>query len=302
MDMSEALESNVADPEPLGIKIPEPFPDVGKSITGAAAILEPEAPKPEPAGAEAEELFLDTQASEGGQATTVKREAPKSGSLAADAEESPVILAGDEPSLAAALELQIPELEPVRAGGDLLPLDVGEEVASPAATGLASVRRAKVPEPEPLPSSPEEWPLELEADDVLALSPLETEVLEPELVVLPSEELPSLPTVDEQSHVFGPEPETDARDRWLWVDPERESGYNSESFDLAGFLQRATQRFRDKPWTGGQSPGRLMAHPDQVANGLEQIAGTLGLEVLSDPKVTRGTYRLGLPASGEGDD
>ena len=83
-------------------------------------------------------------------------------------------------------------------------------------------------------------------------------------------------------------------DQWLWVDPRQESGYRPASFDLAAFLQRAIALFQGKEWTGGQKPGRLAVHPSQARDGLKDIAEGLGLEVVSDPLVSPGTYRLGL--------
>lgn len=86
----------------------------------------------------------------------------------------------------------------------------------------------------------------------------------------------------------------DGYDRWLWVDPRQERGYDVGAFDLATFLSRAVDLFRSKEWTAGRKPARLAAHPDEVANGLKAMADGLGLEVVSDPRVTPGTYRLGL--------
>ena len=85
-----------------------------------------------------------------------------------------------------------------------------------------------------------------------------------------------------------------AMNRWLWVDPRQESGYQPASFDLAAFLQRAIALFQSKEWTGGQRPGRLAVHPSQARDGLKAIAEGLGLEVVSDPLVSPDTYRLGL--------
>jgi hypothetical protein len=87
---------------------------------------------------------------------------------------------------------------------------------------------------------------------------------------------------------------SDGRDRWLWVDPRQEPGYDLGALDLAAFLSRASDLFRSKEWTGGRKPARLAAHPIEVENGLKAMAESLGLELVSDPRVTAGTYRLGL--------
>lgn len=89
-------------------------------------------------------------------------------------------------------------------------------------------------------------------------------------------------------------PSSDSAGWWLWVDPRQEPGYSPVTFDLAAFLRRALQLFQTKTWSGGQKPARLAAHPDQVARGLQDVADELGLEVVSDSKVTLGTYMLGL--------
>jgi hypothetical protein len=86
----------------------------------------------------------------------------------------------------------------------------------------------------------------------------------------------------------------DNADRWLWVDPRQENGYSPSTFDLEAFLRRAVALFQAKTWTGGQKPRRLAVHPNQVTDGLEPVAKALGMEVIGDPLVTPGTYRLGL--------
>jgi hypothetical protein len=87
---------------------------------------------------------------------------------------------------------------------------------------------------------------------------------------------------------------SDAADRWLWLDP----GYAHQSglagSELAAFLQQAVELFQAKDWTGGRKPGRLVVHPDQLTDGMKPVAEALGLDVVSDPRVTRGTFRLGL--------
>jgi hypothetical protein len=93
----------------------------------------------------------------------------------------------------------------------------------------------------------------------------------------------------------------DGAGRWLWVDPRRESGYQPSTFDLDAFLQRAVALFRAKAWTGGQKPRRLAVHPDQLTDGLKPVAQALGLEVIRDPLVSPGTYRLGLAEPGNGE-
>jgi hypothetical protein len=96
-------------------------------------------------------------------------------------------------------------------------------------------------------------------------------------------------------------PASDGAGHWLWVDPRQESGYQPSSFDLEAFLQRAIALFQAKDWTRGQRPGRLAVHPEQRADGLEPAAEALGLEVVSDPLVSPGTYRLGLAELRAGD-
>jgi hypothetical protein len=86
---------------------------------------------------------------------------------------------------------------------------------------------------------------------------------------------------------------------WLWVDPRQEPGYTPRSLGLEAFLHRAIARFQSKPWTAGRKPGRLAAHPDDTADGLKALVESLGLELVEDPLVPAGTYRLGLPTSDE---
>jgi hypothetical protein len=86
---------------------------------------------------------------------------------------------------------------------------------------------------------------------------------------------------------------------WLWVDPRPERGDSPRTFDLGAFLRRATTRFQSKPWTAGRQPGRLAAHPDDAVEDLKPLADSLGLELVDDPLVTPGTYRLGLPIGDE---
>lgn len=81
---------------------------------------------------------------------------------------------------------------------------------------------------------------------------------------------------------------------YLWVDPSREAGYNPRTFDQAAFLSRAVALFQAKAKWGGRRPQTVIAHPDQAENGLQPVARSLGLQVVSDPAVTAGTYRLGL--------
>lgn len=90
-------------------------------------------------------------------------------------------------------------------------------------------------------------------------------------------------------------PSQDSAGRWLWLDPRQDARHNPMAFDLAAFLQRAIALFQSKDWTGGQKPGRLAIHPDQMADGLSALADSLGLEIECDPLVNPGTYRLGLP-------
>ena len=81
---------------------------------------------------------------------------------------------------------------------------------------------------------------------------------------------------------------------WLWVDPRSELGYHPNTFDQAAFLMRAMTLFRTKERWSGQSPTTLKAHPMVVENGLKPIADSLGLGLVSDPKVAPGTYQLGV--------
>lgn len=90
-------------------------------------------------------------------------------------------------------------------------------------------------------------------------------------------------------------PSQDGAGRWLWLDPRQDARHNPMAFDLAAFLQRAIALFQSKDWTGGQKPGRLAIHPDQMADGLSALADSLGLEIECDPLVNPGTYRLALP-------
>ena len=88
---------------------------------------------------------------------------------------------------------------------------------------------------------------------------------------------------------------SDAADRWLWLDPGHSSRTGLAGPELSAFLRQAVELFRAKDWTGGQKPGRLAVHPTQETDGLKRVAEDLGLAVVIDPRVTRGTYRLGFP-------
>jgi hypothetical protein len=81
---------------------------------------------------------------------------------------------------------------------------------------------------------------------------------------------------------------------WLWVDPRREAGYNPESYDPAGFLERAVRLFQTKPHWEGRQPNAICANPAQVDNGLKPVAAELGLRLVIDPKVAVGTFWLGV--------
>ncbi len=81
---------------------------------------------------------------------------------------------------------------------------------------------------------------------------------------------------------------------WLWVDPRRELSYNARTFDQGSFLDRAADLFQTKERWGGQRPGVVKAHRDQAEYGLKPAAAALGLQVMVDPMITPGTYRLGL--------
>jgi len=84
---------------------------------------------------------------------------------------------------------------------------------------------------------------------------------------------------------------------FLWVDPQREQGYNLKTFDLEAFLGRAVALFQTKERWKGQKPRAVKVHPDQEDNSLESAAKALGLEVVHDPTVQIGTYQLGLAQS-----
>ena len=87
-------------------------------------------------------------------------------------------------------------------------------------------------------------------------------------------------------------------DDWLWVDARPSGGAGTGAMDLTSSVKWAIERFQSKPWTGGRSPGRLQVHPDLLACGVEAVAEALGLVVLTDPRVTPGTFWLGLVADG----
>ena len=90
---------------------------------------------------------------------------------------------------------------------------------------------------------------------------------------------------------------------WLWVDPAREAGYNSRTFDQAAFLARAVAVFRSKPTWNGDPPNAVKTHPDDIAsNGLGPVATALGLRVIADPLVAPETYRLGIATDKRGGD
>ena len=113
------------------------------------------------------------------------------------------------------------------------------------------------------------------------------------LAVLPVVSLPS--TTEEPLGDAGfVMSEREATDRWLWVDPRQEGGYNPASFDVEAFLDRAIDLFRSKPWAGGKEPRRLAVNPTTIAATLEQAAEDHGLEIIADLRVTAGTYMLAL--------
>jgi hypothetical protein len=92
-------------------------------------------------------------------------------------------------------------------------------------------------------------------------------------------------------------PEGEAEDRWLWVDPGEALGQKAGVQEIGAFLRGAAGLFRAKDWTGGSTPGRVAVHPDLVTEALEAAAVQLHLEVVSDPRVMRGTYMFGLAES-----
>lgn len=174
--------------------------------------------------------------------------------------------------------LDLPEAPATRAELPLPKLDQ-EAAEQPGASPALAVIPKK---PEPPAEDVDDAGLDLESQQADA-DPLSMPPPPPEMPASPEDAAAS--------------PETaapDATDRWLWVDPRQEAGYSRATFDLSGFLERAIALFREKPWSGGQKPGRLMAHPAELGDGLEQAADTLGLAVTADPKVTAGTYRLAL--------
>ena len=89
-----------------------------------------------------------------------------------------------------------------------------------------------------------------------------------------------------------------AGELWLWVDPRYESGYSPATFDLSAFLRRAITLFQGKPWTGGNRPAKIAVH-SEAAKDLEPVAERLGLAVVEDARVSKGTYWLGLGADGQ---
>jgi hypothetical protein len=169
------------------------------------------------------------------------------------------------------------------------------------------------PEP-PDPDDPDS--LESRAETAPTLVEFEDEYLEPEDMDEPDDYLDDEPSTSLDSARLGasrplttaqldqaPPPESSVLDdevldkgvgRWLWVDPRHEAGYRAAGFDLAGFLERAVGLFQSKAWTGGQRPGRLAVHPDEAGAELHQAAEELGLEVVPNPQVGLGTYRLAL--------
>ena len=83
------------------------------------------------------------------------------------------------------------------------------------------------------------------------------------------------------------------QDNWLWVDPRYESGYHPATFDVVAFLQRAVVLYQTKAWSGARRPGRVVVHPEQLGDGLEEAAEQLGLALQTNPTVGVGTFRLG---------
>jgi hypothetical protein len=95
------------------------------------------------------------------------------------------------------------------------------------------------------------------------------------------------------------EPEQAAEELWLWVDPRYEGGYSPATFDLSAFLRRAIALFQNKPWSGGERPARIAVHADEATDEFESIVQELELTVIEDPRVSAGTYWLGLGSDGE---
>ena len=81
---------------------------------------------------------------------------------------------------------------------------------------------------------------------------------------------------------------------WLWVDPQREQGYQPKTFDQAAFLARAVALFQTKLAWNGQWPNVVKVHPTDIAGSFESVAATLGLQVIGDSKVTVDTYMLSV--------
>jgi hypothetical protein len=111
--------------------------------------------------------------------------------------------------------------------------------------------------------------------------------------------VPSRKAEVEELEQDDPDPEPAVEDLWLWVDPRYEGGYSPATFDLSTFLQRAISLFQSKPWSGGQRPGRIAVHAKEATDDFESVAQHLELAVIEDPRVSSGTYWLGLGSDGQ---
>jgi hypothetical protein len=268
------VEMPASEPEPVldQVEVADPEPEL------LLDLVEAPAPEPEP------EPLLDQVE------VPVPEPQPE---LVLDQGEKPPPELEPEPLLDQ-IEVPVPEPQP-----ELL-LDQAE-MPAPELEPEPLLHQAELPPPE---SEPLSSPFDLEPDVDLHVEPEPTTlrtaprpsafVVEDQLEDRDDSE--AGPAATPEPEPFAPEPPADAGnlDRWLWVDPRQESGYDPSTFDVEAFLGRAVALFQSKPWTGGRKPRRLMVHPGQLIDSLENVAEVLGLEVVSAPTVTPGTYRLGL--------
>jgi hypothetical protein len=82
---------------------------------------------------------------------------------------------------------------------------------------------------------------------------------------------------------------------WLWLDARQ--GKKTTNWTAA--LVQGVAVFQTKDRSGDQRPKVVKAYPEQANREVKAAAQALGLQVVVDPKMPPGTFKLGLEAREE---
>ena len=327
MDLNnlEAIASSAQEPEP------EPEPSTaGEAVNILEAMVHPSvgteteamtaaarAPAAEPAAMEVEREAAAPEAME----SCPKEPGPDPDSIEQEPEPSaPEPDLREPPDTSPEVDEELLEVAaaPAAEAGPQVTEAESEALDEPAPTHITAEfasreSEATAPElgtPGPHLDAPEDGQEEETVDEEAGAMVLDAEEDEPEPeleVFAPPPASPHSSAAAAPSHRAGAEdleqnerePEPAAEDLWLWVDPRYEGGYHPATFDLSAFLQRAIALFQSKPWTGGHPPGRIAVHADAATDDFESIAERLELTDIEAPRVSNGTYWLGLGSDGQ---